>query len=387
MPTKNLEEDLFHVKKVLFVSHTANFSKFNRPFMHWFQEQGYTVHYASAGEEQVLDCDRHFTIPFERSPFSVKNIQAYRQLKQVIDRENYKLIHCHTPVGGVVTRLAARQARKSGTKVLYTAHGFHFFKGAPLKNWLLFYPVERWMAHFTDCLITINDEDYTRAKHSFSAGEVVQIDGVGVDLEKFTPVSELDRQQLRDEYGYEESDFVILCVAEFTANKNQQFLLKVMQGLKEKIPQFYLVFAGIGEHLEDCKQIAHKLGINNRTKFLGYITQNMQDLYRSSDILVAASCREGLPVNVIEGMASGLPVVCTDIRGHRDLVQNGKNGYLFAVDDTAGAESAVLKIYSDRTLRAQMGRKNTDDVKKYSFEIAREKMAALYEKYLNRCAK
>lgn len=383
MPTKNLEEDLFHVKKVLFVSHTANFSKFNRPFMRWFQEQGYTVHYASAGEEQVLDCDRHFTIPFERSPFSVKNIQAYRQLKQVIDRENYKLIHCHTPVGGVVTRLAARQARKRGTKVLYTAHGFHFFKGAPLKNWLLFYPVEKWMARYTDCLIVMNEEDFATAEHKrFPAVHIEKIDGVGVDLTKFTPVPESDRQKLRKKQGYGSNSFTILCVAEFTANKDQQFIVKMAYELKKKIPDLLLLFAGTGKRLEACKQLTHQLDMDHNIKFLGYITQDIQDIYRCSDLLVSASHREGLPINIIEGMACGLPVVCTKVRGQVDVVADGKNGFLYDIGDGDSFCQAICDLYKDSSMRTAMGKQNTVDVQKYALDRAVAAMADIYCSFL-----
>lgn len=154
--------------KVLFLSNTANFSKFNLPFMRWFHEQGWQVDYASAGEESVSDCDNQFSICIARSPFSFKNIRAYRQLKKILVENNYDLLHCHTPMGGVLGRLAARKLWKAGKiKVIYTAHGFHFYKGAPLLNWLLYYPVEKCLSRCTDVIVTINEEDYERAKKSF----------------------------------------------------------------------------------------------------------------------------------------------------------------------------------------------------------------------------
>ena len=172
--------------KILFTSHVANFQKFNRPFMRMLRKDGWEVHYASMGEEEILDADKSFTVSFTRNPFTISNIRAYKQLKQIIDRENYDIIHTHTPVGSVVTRLAARRARSRGTRVIYTAHGFHFFTGAPLLNWLIYYPVERLMARYTDTLITINDEDYKRAKRTFKT-DVRYVPGVGVDPEQFKP--------------------------------------------------------------------------------------------------------------------------------------------------------------------------------------------------------
>ena len=382
MPTKNLEEDLFHVKKVLFVSHTANFSKFNRPFMRWFQEQGYTVHYASAGEEQVLDCDRHFVIPFERSPFSLKNVQAYRQLKQVIDRENYKLIHCHTPVGGVVTRLAARQARKRGTKVLYTAHGFHFFKGAPLKNWLLFYPVEKWMARYTDCLIVMNEEDFAPAEHKlFPAGHIEKIDGVGVDLTKFSPVLTEQKNSLRKQYGYAEKDFILIYIAEFIPRKNHAFILSQLPQMKKKIGDLRVIFAGKGDLLEESKQRAKELGVDDICAFLGY-RRDVDALLDISDVLISSSRQEGLPINVIEGMACGLPIVCAKIRGQVDVIVDGENGFLYDVDDENGFCRAICDLYEDPSMRTAIGKRNTIDVQKYALDRAVESMADIYRSFL-----
>ena len=204
------------MEKILFTatvdSHILNF---HIPYLKWFKEQGYEVHVASRGNADIPYVDKKHNIPFERSPFRLSNIKAYLQLKDVIDRNNYKLIHCHTPMGSVLTRLAAKNARKSGTKVLYTAHGFHFFEGAPLKNWLLYYPVEKWLSRYTDCLITINDEDYECAiRKKFKSGTIKKVNGVGIDLNKFTPQTYKKKKELRKIYGYSEKDFILIYVAE-----------------------------------------------------------------------------------------------------------------------------------------------------------------------------
>ena len=156
------------MKKVLFLSNTANFSKFNRPYMRWFKEQGWQVDYCSAGEERVEDCDNQFSIPIARSPFSLKNLRALRELKKLLAENHYDILYCHTPMGGVIGRLAAKKLWRAGKiKVIYTAHGFHFYKGAPLVNWLLYYPMEKWLSACTDVIVTINEEDYEKAKESF----------------------------------------------------------------------------------------------------------------------------------------------------------------------------------------------------------------------------
>lgn len=156
------------MKKVLFLSNTANFSKFNRPYMRWFKERGWQVDYCSLGEERVLDCDNQYSIDIARSPFSFKNLRGLRELKKLLSENQYDILHCHTPMGGVIGRIAAKKLWKEGKiKVIYTAHGFHFYKGAPLLNWLLYYPMEKWLAACTDVIVTINEEDYERAKESF----------------------------------------------------------------------------------------------------------------------------------------------------------------------------------------------------------------------------
>jgi glycosyltransferase EpsD len=155
--------------KILFVSNTANFSKFNRPFMRWFSQQGWQVDYVSAGEEMVNDCDNQYTIPMARSPFTLHNFRAYKELKTIL-LHDYDIIHCHTPMGGCLARLAARKDR---AKVIYTAHGFHFYKGAPWLNWLIYYPIEKYLVKYTDCLITINQEDYYFANQKFKMQMVV----------------------------------------------------------------------------------------------------------------------------------------------------------------------------------------------------------------------
>lgn len=179
------------MKKILFVSNTANFSKFNLPFMRWCRENAWRVDYASPNDEEVKDCDKFFDVEMARSPFAlVKNVRAVRTLKKILAENNYDILHCHTPMGAAVARLAARKLWKQGRiKIIYTAHGFHFFKGAPLLNWLVYYPVEKYLARFTDVLILINEEDYERAvKKRFKAKKIVKIDGVGVNLEQFYPV-------------------------------------------------------------------------------------------------------------------------------------------------------------------------------------------------------
>lgn len=317
--------------KVLFTSHTANFQKFNRPFMRMLHDQGYEVHYASMGEEKILDCDKEFVVPFTRSPFKLSNIKAYKKLKKIIDSENYDIIHTNTPVGGVVTRLAARDARKRGTRVIYTAHGFHFFKGAPFINWLIYYPVERWMAHYTDTLITINHEDYRRAKKKFKTN-VEYVPGVGVDESKFTPrLTKKQRDALRKILGLKPDDFVMIYPAELNKNKNQTFLIKVMEELVADSPNVHLLLPGKDSMGGFHARLIKRCGLGNNIHLLGY-RSDIPQLLMASDVSVSASYREGLPVHIMEAMMAGLPVISTKCRGANELVIDGVNGYLVKCD-------------------------------------------------------
>lgn len=373
------------MKKVLFTSHVANFVKFNKPFMKWFQEQGWEVHYASLDEEEIPYCDQHFKVDFNRSPYSFDNVRAYFQLKKILKREHYDLIHCHTPMGGVVTRLAAKSFRKKGTKVLYTAHGFHFYKGAPKRNWLLYYNMERFLARYTDCIITMNEEDYQAASApKFGAKCVKKINGVGVDLSRFHPVSAEEKSALRKEYGFQDEDFILIYVAEFTENKNHMFLLGLVKELLKTIPTLKVIFAGCGDTMKQCQSYVEQEKIESVVFFLGY-RRDVEVLYRISDVSISVSKREGLPVNVIEAMASGLPVVCSEVRGQVDLVEEGENGFLFPLEAysiTSELVGGIRQLFQDSALRSTMRKVNIEKAQKYSLEQAIASMVGIYREFL-----
>lgn len=370
------------MKKILFVSHIANFSKFNINFMRWFRQQGWGVYYASDGKEPVQECDHSYTIPFMRSPVSPKNITAYRQLKAIIMREKFDIIHCHTPVGGVVARLAARKARNQGTSVIYTGHGLHFYKGAPLLNWILYYPVEKFCARYTDCMITINQEDYQNVRRfKFKAGEIHHVHGIGVSLERFHLHTQADKRSLRKEYGYSVQDYIMIVVAELNKNKNQEFLIKALDTMKIRFPQLKLLIVGTGEHEAVLSDLIKERNLTDRITLLGY-RNDVDKLLALSDVLVTASYREGLPVNIIEAMASGLPVICTDVRGQRDLVKNGRNGFLYPVNDEKKFCNAIEYLIFEKDTVAEMCANNVQDVQLYSAQHVVKEMADIYRKYM-----
>ena len=366
--------------KVLFVSHTTNFIKFNLPYIKWFRDHGWIVHYASAEEEPFPEyvCDAHFQIPFQRSPYHTDNITAYKQIKQLIDNQNYQIIHCHTPVGGAITRLAARDARKRGTKVIYTAHGFHFYQGAPIRNWLLYYPVEKYLSKYTDCLVTINSEDYYIAKKFFNSNITSKINSVGVDLQLFTPVSHQKRADLKKQFGFSEQDFLLIYAGELNRNKNQILLLSVMDKLRTQAPNIKLLLAGKGEEENHYRTMIKKLQLSDRVVLLGYC-RNMVPIYQMCDMGVASSFREGLPLNLLESMACGLPIVASKNRGHCEVIQEGRNGFLCSPREPNQFLQKIKLLYENSSLRDSISENNLNDVKKYSIEGSLAAMEKIYE--------
>lgn len=365
------------MKKILFLSNTANFSKFNIPYMRWFKEQGWQVDYCSPGEETVPDCDNQYSISIARSPFSLKNVKAYFELKKILKENNYDILHCHTPMGGVLGRLAANNLRKKHKiKVIYTAHGFHFYKGAPLINWLVYYPVEKCLAHKTDVLITINKEDYERAQ-TFKAGKIVYVPGVGVNMGKLGSRTK-SRESKREELSLKSDDFVILSVGELIPRKNHALMLETLSLLKNKIGleniQFLICGCGILE--EVLKKKADSLGIADHVHFLGY-RNDIGEICSASDLFVLMSLQEGLSVALMEAMACKVPVICSRIRGNTDLIESGKTGEIVDNKPSELAD-AILKLKNDSSLADLYTRNAAETVKKFDLSSVEPEMRKIY---------
>ena len=356
-------------KKVLFVATVVktHMMQFHIPYLKMFQEMGWETAVASRNDYenpedcQIPYCDTYYDIPFERLPWKPKNIHSYRMLKKIIDEGNYDIIHCHTPVGALIARMAALAARKKGTKVIYTAHGFHFFTGAPLQNWLMFYPVEWLLAPVTDVLITINREDYARAQKRLHAKRIEYVPGVGIRTEKFRNVS-IDRAEKRRSLGYGEDDFLVLTVAEMTANKNHITILKALALLKERgeLDNIHYLICGRGEMWASLEQSAKELGISDHVNFMGYRTDAVE-LYKASDLFAFVTFREGLSVALMEAMSSGMPIVCARIRGNTDLIEDGVSG-VFSDNNPEAVAEHILALYRDPEYRRSLGRAASEKV-------------------------
>ena len=369
------------MKKVIFVAHKIRFFvQFEKNDIKLLQEMGYEVHVAAnyQSEEMIMDAFDIITgmgviihqIDFERSPVHVvKNSKALKQLKSLLNNVKFDFIHCHTPIGGLIGRIAGKMTK---TKVIYTAHGFHFFKGAPLKNWLLFYPVEWVCSHWTDTLITINKEDYALAQKHMHAKKVVYIPGVGLDTGKFKNC-EVDRDKKREGLALKEKDIMLLSVGELNENKNHQIIIKAMSKLNN--PNIHYFIAGQGDKKDYLINLAKELKLSENLHLLGFRT-DVSELCKSADIFAFPSFREGLSVSVMEAMASGLPCVVSKIRGNTDLID--ENGGAFFnphnVDDCKNEIEAVLS----RDLN-KLGSYNQEKIKQFDTKFVLKKMKKIYD--------
>ncbi len=378
------------MKKALMMASVAGMiDGFNRDNMTILQELGFQVEIAcnfEYGSQNNQDRDQKFRLemeeagiktyqlPVPRSPIKLRAIfRAYRKMEKICKENRYQLVHCHSPVGGVVARFACLGQRKKGTKVIYTVHGFHFFKGAPLKNWLLYYPVERFISRFTDLLITINKEDYKRAQ-TFHAKKVAYIPGVGIDVVKFKEAKK-GRKQKRAELGIEKDQIVFLSVGELRVLKNHETAIRAMARLKNK--NFTYLLVGDGDLHRYLEELAQSLGIGDHVRFLGY-RQDVAEICGAADIFVFPSLREGLSVAFMEAMSAGLPVVASKIRGNADLIENGKGGYLNSPKDIEGFSKSLDKLENNSKIRRLMGERNAVEIMKYDQKIVNQKMKTLY---------
>ncbi len=372
-------------KRVLFTATVVkqHIMTFHVPYLQMFQEMGWETAVAAGNdyedrrEVNIPHCDTFYEIPFERIPWKAGNIRAFRMLKKIIAEGRYDIIHCHTPVGAMITRLAAGKARKQGTRVIYTAHGFHFYKGSSLVSWLAYYPVEWALAHLTDVLLTMNREDYALAKKRMHAKRVEYVPGVGIDTGRFDGRGQ-DRQETREKLGFRPSDFLLLTVAEMNKNKNQSMVLKALALLKDR-PEYeniHYLICGMGEYGSVLQQEAAELGIADHVAFLGY-RKDIPSIYRCSDLFAFMSYREGLPVALMEAMASGMSTVCSGCRGNTDLIEDGQEGRIVAQDPQALA-AAILEQYHDPDLRQRFGAAAAQKVCRYDRKNVHRIMKEIY---------
>lgn len=313
-------------------------------------------------------------LDFDRNPLNRNNIKSFRKLKRILLENKFDLIHCHTPIAAMFTRVAAKKLRLIGTKVIYTAHGFHFYKGAPLVNWLVYYTVEKCLARFTDTLITINKEDYERAKHKLKLKKIEYIPGVGIDLDSFNMVT-IDRALKHNELGLPINAFVVLSVGELNKNKNHEVIIRAIEKISN--PNIHYIICGQGKLEKYLKNLCNDLGIERQVHLLGF-RKDILEIFKISDIFAFPSMREGLSVALMESMANGLPVLCSNIRGNVDLIEEGKGGYLIESKNINDYSLKIIELYSKPEIIKLFGTFNKARISKFSKDIVIGKMKEIY---------
>lgn len=369
------------MKKVLFVATVVktHINVFHIPYLKLFKEKGYETYvcarndFVNKEECNIPYCDHYIDIPFSRTPLGKENINAYFMLKQVLENNKFEIIHCHTPVGGVLTRLAVRNLRIKNTKVIYTAHGFHFYKHGPVFNWIVFYPIERWLSKYTDILVTINSEDYERAK-KFKARRVELVNGVGIKIpDKIFSKDEMNEK--RKQLSACKDDIVLLSVGELIKRKNHSIVIEAIAKLNNPRIKYYICGSGVLE--KELRGMIQKLHLEKQVFLLGF-RKDINEICQMADIFIFPSLQEGLPVALMEAMANSLPVLASKIRGNIDLIKDENGGILFSPVSVEEVKKSISFLIDNSHLWEKMGKYNYLYVQRYSLEKVMPSMEKIY---------
>ena len=369
------------MKRILYVttiSETIN--AFLVPHIEYLLDNNYEVECAcNIGLNLDKRLDKNLVIhdiPFSRSPLSTSNIGAYKKIKEVIKNGQYDYVHVHTPIAAFITRLATRNMNIS---IIYTAHGFHFYKGAPMLNWIVYYNLEKIAARWTDCIITMNEEDFILAKEKFKYknNKIFKINGIGLDLNKYSNNSN-DLREFKKSLGLKDEDFVITIIAELIKRKNHLQIIDTMKLLYKEYPNIKVLFVGKGVLKDNYKKYIEDNNLSESIKLLGF-RNDVSEIINISNIIALFSLQEGLPRNLMEAMAIGKSIICTNIRGNNDLVKDNINGLLVPINDIQATKEAILKIYNDDKLAEKFSNNNINDIKKYDIKEVLNEMNLIYK--------
>ncbi|EGA90826.1 capsular polysaccharide biosynthesis protein [Planococcus donghaensis MPA1U2] len=371
------------MKKILFVSNISNkITNFSIPSIEAAKAQGYDFHMA-ANYSGYQESSSSYQVTLHhidmiRNPLNLKNIKAFKQMNDLIKTEKFDVIHCNTPLGGILGRICGRKANVS--KIIYTAHGFHFYKGAPLINRILYRNIEKWLAHHTDSIITINEEDYFAAKKFKlkNEGSVYSIPGVGINTNEYQDIT-IDKDKLRKSLGLEKDNVILISMGDLIKRKNYTLSIEALAMTKNS--NVYYLICGQGPELENLKKLAKEKGVEQQVRFLGH-RSDIKELLTISDIFLFTTLQEGLPRSMMEAMASGLPCIASKIRGNTDLIESGNGGFLVNLNDTHGFTNAIEVLSKDRLKREIMGKKNLEKIREYDVENIKALMLDIYIKEL-----
>lgn len=373
---------------------------FNRDNINILQNMGYDVVVAanfkdgnSSTKEKIAEFEKELEakgIDMIHLPIPRKVTQLFKMFKSVKMIKNYlednpcSLVHTQTPFGGVAGRLATKSLRNAGkTKVIYFAHGFHFYKGAPFKNYLIYYNIEKHLSKYTDCLITLNQEDFKTASKKFKKTQVEYVPGVGVDTTAINMIT-VDKKTKCKELKIPHNKKIILTMAELIPRKNVEGAINAFAACENQ--DAILLICGKGKEQRKLKDLVKELDLKYKVYFAGYRT-DILEICRMSDIFLFTSRQEGLPVAVMQAMAAGLPVIASDIRGNRDLLAPDKDSkskdYLVDVDDTEEFTKKLNYLLKKEKECEKLGEVNVANCRKYfDIELVHDRMTEIYEEML-----
>lgn len=366
------------MKKVLYVTTVSRtINAFLIPHINMLLDNGYEVHCACSIDKPVdKELQRRgvkiFEVPFSRNLLGIGNIKAFIKLEELQRINDYDIVHVHTPIAAIYGRLL--KLNFPSLRIIYTAHGYHFLKGGSKLGWILYYPIEKIMAKFTDVTININKEDYEITKEKLKHKKCYLLNGVGLDLDKYKKLSSKEIQEKRKEFGIKDKDFVVLMIAEINKNKNHIQLINAMDILKDKYPNIKVLCIGDGTLKESLEKQIILRNLQNNIFMLGY-RLDVNKLINISDIGILLSRREGLPRNIMEFMACGRKVIATDIRGCRDLICDETIGTLVNVDDYESTAKAIEKYYilNDKSFEV------SEEIRKYDIDSINSELLKIYE--------
>lgn len=355
---------------VLFTASTwSHIANFHRPYLNAFRAKGWRVHVACGGDmRNIPEAERSISLPLEKKMTAPANFRARKQLKRLILAEKYDLIVTHTALAAFFTRLAAPK----GVPVVNVCHGYLFNDQTPARRKAVLLAAEQLTASRTDLLLTMNQWDFAAAKRLHLGRRVENIPGMGVDFERFS--ADLDPNYLKDSQNFREGDFVLLYAAEFSARKNHAMLLRGLTLLPERVK---LVLPGQGALLPDCRTLAETLGVADRVRFPGQVS-DMPAWYAAADAAVSASRSEGLPFNIMEAMYTSLPVVASTVKGHTDLLTEGETGLLYPFDDEAAFAAQVRRLLVEPGLADRLGSAAHAAVLPYGLDAVLPRVMELY---------
>lgn len=362
-------------KKILYcastISHIVNF---HLPYLKAFHEAGYEVWVGANEQKLVPYADHVVALPFCKKMTSIQNIRAVHMAHKLIREEKFDIVSTHTMLASAVIRAAILPLHHR-PKVFCTVHGYLFNESDGLKKWKYLLP-EKICARVTDVLMVMNHEDFAIAeKHKLYHGKLHYINGMGIDLTKFSPITKEERTAARAAYDLAETDIAYVYAAEFSKRKNQSFLIRAFAESCKNNSHLKLFLAGEGTLLNSYKNLTRQLGISNQVFFLGYVN-NIRELYAACDACVSTSLCEGLPFNILEAMACGLPVIASNIKGHRELMLDEKYGLLFK--NFAELKGSIERISQDTTLKTSLRKMESQRLEEFALPVVFDDIIGQY---------